>query len=113
MIIGEYSPRRSRGEYSLIITEPEASNCFSINTHVIISKKRKNRNISKGKYFISFSKAQVTLSRESCAVKRGKFAKFLISFITDKQTVSDCKRCVKSENFPTFCTEKVNVSSPS
>ena len=32
MIIGEYSPRRSRGEYSPIITEPEANNCFSINT---------------------------------------------------------------------------------
>ena len=31
MIIGEYSP---------IITEPEANNCFSINTQVIISKKR-------------------------------------------------------------------------
>ena len=29
MIIGEYSPRRSRGEYSSIITEPEANNCFS------------------------------------------------------------------------------------
>ena len=29
MIIGEYSPRRSRGEYSLVITEPEANNCFS------------------------------------------------------------------------------------
>ena len=37
MIIGEYSPRRSRGEYSQIITEPEANNCFSINTQVIIS----------------------------------------------------------------------------
>ena len=32
MIIGEYSPRPSRGKYSLIITEPEANNCFSINT---------------------------------------------------------------------------------
>ena len=30
MIIGEYSPRRSQGEYSPIITEPEANNCFSI-----------------------------------------------------------------------------------
>jgi uncharacterized membrane protein (Fun14 family) len=30
VIIGEYSPRRSRGEYSPIITEPEANNCFSI-----------------------------------------------------------------------------------
>ena len=41
VIIGEYLPRRSRGEYSPIITEPEANNCFSINTQVIISKKRK------------------------------------------------------------------------
>ena len=41
VIIGEYSPRRSRGEYSPIITEPEANNCFSINTQVIISKKKK------------------------------------------------------------------------
>ena len=32
MIIGEYSPRQSRGEYSPIITEPEANNCFSIFT---------------------------------------------------------------------------------
>ena len=30
VIIGEYSPGRSRGEYSPIITEPEANNCFSI-----------------------------------------------------------------------------------
>ena len=43
MIIGEYSPRRSRDEYSPIITEPEANNCFSINTQVIISKKRKKK----------------------------------------------------------------------
>ena len=43
MIIGEYSPRRSRGEYSPIITEPEANNCFSINTQVIISKKEKKK----------------------------------------------------------------------
>ena len=28
--IGEYSPRRSRGGYSPIFTEPEANNCFSI-----------------------------------------------------------------------------------
>ena len=41
VIIGEYSPRRSRGEYSPIITDPEANNCFSIDTQVIISKKRK------------------------------------------------------------------------
>ena len=43
MLIGEYSPRRSRGEFSPVITEPEASNCFSINTQVIISKKRKKK----------------------------------------------------------------------
>ena len=43
MIIGEYSQRRSRREYSPIITEPEANNCFSINTQVIISKKRKRK----------------------------------------------------------------------
>ena len=29
------------GEYSPIITEPEANNCFSINTQVFISKKEK------------------------------------------------------------------------
>ena len=46
MIIGEYSPRRSRGEYSPIITEPEANNCFSINTQVIISKKRKKKHFN-------------------------------------------------------------------
>ena len=36
MIIGEYSPRRSRGEYSPIITEPEANNCFSIFTQAFM-----------------------------------------------------------------------------
>jgi hypothetical protein len=35
-IIGEYSPRRSRGEYSPIITEPEANNCFSIFTQAFV-----------------------------------------------------------------------------
>ena len=43
MIIGEYSLRQSQGEYSPIITEPEANNCFSINTQVIISEKRKKK----------------------------------------------------------------------
>jgi len=28
--IGEYLPRRSRGEYSPMLTEPEANNCFNI-----------------------------------------------------------------------------------
>ena len=36
MIIGEYSPRRSRGEFSPKITEPEVNNCFSIFTEVIL-----------------------------------------------------------------------------
>jgi hypothetical protein len=30
VIIEKYSPRRSGGEYSPLITEPEANNCFSI-----------------------------------------------------------------------------------
>ena len=46
VIIGEYSPRLRLGEYSPIITKPEVNNCFSINTQVIISKKRKNIYIS-------------------------------------------------------------------
>ena len=41
MIIGEYSPRQSRGEYSPIITEPEANNCFSINTGDYFKKEKK------------------------------------------------------------------------
>ena len=47
MIIGEYSP---------IITVPEANNCFSINTQVIISKKsltmvpRENKNNAYAKF---------------------------------------------------------------
>ena len=38
MIIGEYSPT---------ITEPEANNCFSINTQVIISEKRKKKQVQR------------------------------------------------------------------
>ena len=30
MNIGEYSPRRSRDDYTSMFTEPEANNCFSI-----------------------------------------------------------------------------------
>ena len=44
MIIGEYSTRRSQGEYLPIITEPEANNCFSINTYTgDYFKKEKNK----------------------------------------------------------------------
>ena len=43
MIIGEYSPRLRLDEYSPIITEPEANNCFSINTQEIISRKRRKK----------------------------------------------------------------------
>ena len=46
VIISEYSPRQSRGGYSPIITEPEANNCFRINTQVIISKKRKKKHFN-------------------------------------------------------------------
>ena len=43
MISGEFSLGQSRGEYLPIITEPEANNCFSINTQVIFQKKRKKK----------------------------------------------------------------------
>ena len=43
MIIDEYSPRRGRGQCSPIITEPEATNCFSINTQVDYFKKEKKK----------------------------------------------------------------------
>ena len=36
VIIGEYSPRRSRREYFPKVTKPEANNCFSIFTQVIL-----------------------------------------------------------------------------
>ena len=67
MIIGEYSPRRSRGEYSPIITEPEANNCFSINTQVIISKKRKKKHFN-AKIILTYSGKTTTGSH---FVRRG------------------------------------------
>ena len=39
--------------YSPIITEPEANNCFSINTQVINSKKEKEKALYNAKNFIS------------------------------------------------------------
>ena len=39
--IGEWSPRRSRGDYSPIFTSPEATNCFSIITLMIIRENKK------------------------------------------------------------------------
>ena len=51
MNIGEYSPRRSRGEYLTIIHEPEANNCFSIITQVIIEIHRE-RNV---KFYLSLA----------------------------------------------------------
>jgi hypothetical protein len=39
--IGEYLPRRSRGKYSTIITEPDENNCFSIITQVQKNFKKK------------------------------------------------------------------------
>ena len=41
MNIGEYLPRRSRGKYSPIFTEPEANNCFSIITEVNIRENQR------------------------------------------------------------------------
>ena len=64
MIIDEYSPRRSRGEYSPIITEPEANNCFSINTQVIISKKEKNKTFQRENILFPLQKR-----RSHCHVK--------------------------------------------
>ena len=63
MIIGEYSPRQSQGEYSPIITEPEANNCFSINTQVIISKKEKKK-----KHFNSKSSSLTVAKRLLAAI---------------------------------------------
>ena len=48
MIIGEYSP---------IITEPEANNCFSINKQVIVPKTKRESIVKHEKSFIS-SKAR-------------------------------------------------------
>ena len=39
--IVEQSPRRSRGDYSTILTEPEMNNCFSIYTRVDLNRIRK------------------------------------------------------------------------
>ena len=38
MNIGEWSPRRSRGDYSPIVTEPEVTNCFSKIALVLFEK---------------------------------------------------------------------------
>ena len=70
MIIGEYSPRRSRGEYSPIITEPEANSCFSINTQVIISKKRKKKKTFQREIIFTFSGKTTTGSH---FVRRGDY----------------------------------------
>ena len=69
MIIGEYSPRRSRGEYSPIITEPEANNCFSVNTQVIISKKREKKHFN-AKIILTYSGKTTTGSH---FVRRGDY----------------------------------------
>ena len=55
VIIGEYLLRRRRGEYSPIITEPEANNCFSLNTQVIIPK-TKRKSIVKHEKFLFHQK---------------------------------------------------------
>ena len=70
MIIGEYSLRRSRGDYSPIITEPEANNCFSINTQVIISKKRKKKKHFNAKIILTYSGKTTTGSH---FVRRGDY----------------------------------------
>ena len=61
MIIGEYSP---------IITEPEASNCFSIYTQVIISKKRKKKKTVQREIIFTYSGKTTTGSH---FVRRGDY----------------------------------------
>ena len=39
--IVEESPRRSRGDYSTILTEPEVNNCFSIFTRSDLNRIKK------------------------------------------------------------------------
>ena len=70
MIIGEYSPRRSPGEYSPIITEPEANNCFSINTQVIISKKEGKKKTFQREIIFTYSGKTTTGSH---FVRRGDY----------------------------------------
>ena len=71
---GEYSPRRSRGEYSPIITEPEANNCFSINTQVIISKKEKKKTFQREIIFTYSGKT----TTGSHFVRRGDYNRLII-----------------------------------
>ena len=60
MIIGEYSPK---------ITEPEANNCFSINTQMIIPK-TKRKSIVKHEKIIFVKSAPTTGSH---FVRRGDY----------------------------------------
>ena len=64
VIIGEYSPRLRLGEYSPIITEPEANNCFSINTQVIISKKRKKKKFQREIIFTYSGKTTAVIASQ-------------------------------------------------
>ena len=49
MIIGEYSPRRSRGEYSPIITEPEANKKKTFQREIIFTY---NGKTTTGSHFV-------------------------------------------------------------
>ena len=62
------SPRRSRGEYSPIITSPEANNCFSVNTQVNISKKKREREKKKKKHFNAKSSSLTVAKRLLVAI---------------------------------------------
>ena len=69
VIIGEYSPRRSRGEYSPIITSTFANNCFRISTQVIILKKREKKTFQR-KIIFTYSGKTTTGSH---FVRRGDY----------------------------------------
>ena len=55
MIIDEYSPRRSQGEYSTIITEPEANNCFSIKGDYFKKEKKEKKKTFQREIIFTYS----------------------------------------------------------
>ena len=65
MIISSYSLIRERGEYELVITEPEATNCSSINIQVniimILSREHHGVNTNFASDKASFCKIQTLL----------------------------------------------------
>ena len=61
---------RDEGEYLPIITEPEANNCFSINTQAIISKKREKKKTFQREIIFTYSGKTTTGSH---CVRQGDY----------------------------------------